>query len=103
MKLKEAIQIKESLEELIADPETDFGPAYELIKRRQQKAIKLIKRHVKELKALENPKVGCVVCDKPAKWVRHTQFAGEHPYCKEHAKAETDFGHNDSYEYWAKA
>lgn len=45
----------------------------------------------------------CIECDKPAVWIRNTQFAGDHPYCKEHAKAESDFGENDSYTYWSKA
>jgi hypothetical protein len=44
----------------------------------------------------------CVMCDKPADWVRVTQFAGKHPYCDSHAVLETDFGKNDSYEYWNK-
>ena len=42
----------------------------------------------------------CVMCDEPAVWVRHTQFAGEHPYCEDHAKMEEDFGVNDSYAFW---
>ena len=44
----------------------------------------------------------CLVCDKPAVWVRYTQFAGDHPFCQEHAEAESDFGENDSYKDWAK-
>ena len=43
----------------------------------------------------------CVMCDEPAVWVRHTQFAGEHPFCEHHAKMEEDFGVNDSYAYWS--
>ena len=31
---------------------------------------------------------------------RSTQFAGDHPYCIEHASREKDFGENDSYAYW---
>jgi len=42
----------------------------------------------------------CVMCDEPAVWIRHTQFAGEHPYCEDHAKMEGDFGVNDSYAFW---
>lgn len=42
----------------------------------------------------------CLICGKPADWVRSTQFAGEHPFCEEHAKKEEGFGANDSYEYW---
>jgi len=100
MNLKEAIKIKESLEELIADPEIDFGPSYELTKRRQTDAIKIIKRHIKDLKAADVPT--CMECEKPAKWVRHTQFAGNHPYCKAHDKEQDDFSTNDSYEFWSK-
>ena len=42
----------------------------------------------------------CIECDKPATWTRHTQFAGDHPYCTEHAEKESDFNENDSYAYW---
>lgn len=42
----------------------------------------------------------CIFCDEPAAWIRHTQFAGNHPFCEKHAKAEEGFGTNDSYEYW---
>lgn len=42
----------------------------------------------------------CLECDKPAEWIRSTQFAGDHPFCDEHAKQEEGFGTEDSYEYW---
>lgn len=42
------------------------------------------------------------MCDKPAQWMRSTQFAGDHPFCTEHAQEEKDFLINDSYEYWYK-
>ena len=42
----------------------------------------------------------CIECGKPAQWVRSTQFAGDHPYCSEHAQEESDFLINDSYAYW---
>lgn len=42
----------------------------------------------------------CMMCDKDAVYVRSTQFAGDHPFCEEHAKMETDFGQSDSYTYW---
>lgn len=42
----------------------------------------------------------CVECNKVAVWARHTQFAGTHPYCDEHAKAQTDFLKEDSYTFW---
>lgn len=44
----------------------------------------------------------CMECNELAVWVRSTQFAGEHPYCQEHAEQEPDFGENDSYEFWYK-
>jgi len=43
---------------------------------------------------------GCCECSKPATWIRHTQFAGSHPFCTAHAKAETDFGTSSSYLDW---
>ena len=42
----------------------------------------------------------CIVCKKPAKWVRSTQFSGDHYYCAEHAQQEEDFGKSDSYAFW---
>ena len=51
MTLEEAVKIKESLEELIADPEIDFGPAYEMTKHRKQEALLIIKKEIRQLKA----------------------------------------------------
>lgn len=50
MTLTDAVKIKESLEELIADPEIDFGPAYEMAKIRQLEALYIIKKEIKHLK-----------------------------------------------------
>lgn len=44
----------------------------------------------------------CLHCFKKAKWVRVTQFAGIHYYCKEHAKIARDFKKEDSSTYWVK-
>lgn len=44
----------------------------------------------------------CLDCDKPAVFVRCTQFSGSHPFCEEHAKEESDFGEDDSYKFWYK-
>ena len=44
----------------------------------------------------------CLYCDKPATYIRHTQFSGNHPFCTTHAKTESDFNKNDSYKYWEK-
>ena len=37
----------------------------------------------------------CYWCDKPATWMRYTQFAGNHPFCDKHAELETDFNDGD--------
>lgn len=39
-------------------------------------------------------------CLKPVKYIRHTQFAGSHPFCKDHAELEEGFLEDDSYEFW---
>jgi hypothetical protein len=40
-------------------------------------------------------------CGKSAKYIRKTQFAGEHPYCETHAKQQSDFMQdNPSYQIW---
>ena len=44
----------------------------------------------------------CIECNKPATCVRHTQFAGDHPYCKEHGMQEEDYFVDDSYTYWTE-
>jgi hypothetical protein len=50
MNLFEARTVLESLEELVADPQIDFGPAYEGAKKRQQAAIKIMLTLVRKLK-----------------------------------------------------
>lgn len=43
------------------------------------------------------------MCDKDAKYCRYTQFSGNYPYCKEHAKLQSDFKKSDSsYFFWDK-
>jgi hypothetical protein len=45
----------------------------------------------------------CFECSNTAEWVRSTQFAGEHPYCEEHARLESDFNDEpNSYTFWYK-
>ena len=44
----------------------------------------------------------CLMCSLKAKWMRSTQFSGDHPYCAKHARAEEDFMKNDSYAFWYK-
>lgn len=41
-------------------------------------------------------------CDKLAVWIRHTQFAGDHPLCDEHAREDKKFGTSDSYQDWSE-
>lgn len=50
MTLEELRKVKESLEELIADPEIDFGPAYEMAKLRQQEALRIVNRAIRNAK-----------------------------------------------------
>lgn len=44
----------------------------------------------------------CLECDLPAVWERHTQFAGIHPFCDEHARKESDFNKSDDCTFWQK-
>jgi hypothetical protein len=45
----------------------------------------------------------CIVCGRPAVWVRFTQFSGNHGFCARHAEEQEDFGKDDpSYFFWAK-
>lgn len=47
--------------------------------------------------------IKCDECKKKAVWVRRTQFAGNHRFCEECAKKESDFGISDSsYFFWEK-
>jgi hypothetical protein len=50
MKLKDLEFVLESLQELIPDPEIDFGPAYEFAKARRVEAIKIIRAEINWLK-----------------------------------------------------
>ena len=50
MTLEELYKLKDSLEELIADPEIDFGPAYEMTKIRKSEALKIVNREIKRIK-----------------------------------------------------
>lgn len=46
----------------------------------------------------------CDECGQPAKWVRATQFSGNHYFCEEHAHQEKNFGAEDpSYFVWRRA
>jgi hypothetical protein len=46
-------QWRESLEELVPDPQCDFGPAYENMKRRQKEALKSIDQAIAEAEKQE--------------------------------------------------
>ena len=50
MTLEELYKLKDSLEELIADPEIDFGPAYEMTKIRKSEALKIVRKEIKRIK-----------------------------------------------------
>ena len=52
MTLEEAIKVKESLEELEATAEKfDWGPSQAFAQQRQDEAIRIIKKEIKQLKA----------------------------------------------------
>ena len=42
----------------------------------------------------------CSECSKDAKYLRATQFSGDHYFCEDHAILEKDYGENDSYQVW---
>lgn len=44
----------------------------------------------------------CLQCELRAQYLRHTQFAGSHPLCEEHAKADPEFMSNESDNGWEK-
>lgn len=44
----------------------------------------------------------CMMCHLKAKFMRSTQFAGDHPFCSKHAREEEGFMQNDSYQFWYK-
>lgn len=50
MTLEELYKLKDSLEELIADPEIDFGPAYEMTKIRKSEALKIVNKEIRRIK-----------------------------------------------------
>lgn len=50
MTLENLYKVRESLKELIADPEIDFGPAYEMTKQRKKEAISIVDKEIKALK-----------------------------------------------------
>lgn len=51
---------------------------------------------------MSTAKLTCTDCNEPALYVRHTQFAGSHPFCMTHAMLERDFLRNDSHASWEK-
>lgn len=46
------------------------------------------------------PHLICSDCDKKAKWLRHTQFAGIHVFCAICAEKQKDFKKTDSGYFW---
>lgn len=42
----------------------------------------------------------CSECSKEAKYLRATQFSGDHYFCEDHAILEERYGENDSYQAW---
>ena len=52
MTLENLYKVRESLRELIPDPEIDFGPAYEMTKQRKKEALSIVDKEIKWMKAL---------------------------------------------------
>ena len=50
MTLEDLYKLRDSLEELIADPEIDFGPSYEMTKIRKSEALKIVNKEIKRVK-----------------------------------------------------
>ena len=48
--LRQAQFVLETLEELIADPQIDFGPAYEGAKQRKEEAIAIMEKVIAQIK-----------------------------------------------------
>lgn len=45
----------------------------------------------------------CCECnERPVIYIRHTQFAGTHHFCRKCAKKEPNFNEDDSYQWWEK-
>jgi hypothetical protein len=53
MTLENALKIKQLLQELVPDPEIDFGPAYEGTKQRQKEAIQILNAEIRWMRALK--------------------------------------------------
>ncbi len=54
MTLENLYKVRESLRELIPDPEIDFGPSYELTKQRKKEAISIVDKEIKWMKVMGN-------------------------------------------------
>lgn len=64
---------------------------------------KLNERIVEQAQEAAKPAERCLECGSKAAHIRHTQFAGNHPYCQEHAMEQEDYYVDDSYTYWTEA
>ena len=47
-KLQELCFLRDTMQELIADPEIDFGPAYEMTVQRKKRALSMLQRMIRE-------------------------------------------------------
>jgi hypothetical protein len=85
----------------------DFGVTYKTLMRsvlvdyataeakklRFMKRIESIEREISKKRIVKkvSKQEKCFDCDEEAIWVNHTQFAGSHYYCDEHARQQSDF------------
>jgi hypothetical protein len=69
----------------------DYATA-EAKKLRFIKRIETVEQEIAKIRKVNKTKPEkCFDCDEEAIWVNHTQFAGSHYYCDEHARQQSDF------------
>lgn len=76
------------------------GSSKEEMKRFESNYDVIFRGKPKEIEKKEEIIGLCIECFAKATWLRRTQFAGDHPYCDQHAKLEKDFGKEDHSSFW---
>jgi hypothetical protein len=77
-----------------------------------EEIVSMVQREMAVVEAISKPRAKppslppppkdelCIDCHGIATWIRHTQFAGDHPFCDSHARIQPDFGNCDSTKDW---
>jgi len=58
--------------------------------------------NLESINMLKQSQLKYIVCNTPSEYIRCTQFAGDHPYCLDHAFDESDFYELDDSTYWVR-